>query len=411
MRNVAAAALVVAASFGGGPARAEDPPPAPAASSPAPAKTKCSCPQPRLLARGNLVLDATTSVPAWLHQDAVLAPFGKTQSGMPAAAVTAPIHEVELDLSPFGTPQPSTGRLVRAVAEGAMAEPILLGVLRPKEKSPKDVVGVTLAAAATMPLPTGPAPALQALWIAPLEERERPGCGAFLTHIVAYQAAPGSAPVEGFVVVQERDSAREVTVVDVRMAQTLGLGRVDACGEGMPFSAGAATVIEVRPVSATFGVGEPWRFHDDGTGRTDPVRAGALPATADPELAALGFPKPGEDAREMGLKSMIEVVMGGLVGLAVLLAGGWFVIAPKRKRRLTEFPCPACKRPIPIDMLDPDTDGVMCPSCGAASVWKGATQTAVVQKIEQAPAPSSSSSSSSTAPAPPPPPPKDGPPS
>lgn len=374
-------AVLVVVSLAAATARADGDPVAPAAS-----KAKCACPQPRLLARGSVVLDGATTASAWLHQDAILAPFSFAQPGAPAAGVDAPILQQVFDPSPYGAPVPSSGALVRASAGGAYDGELLLGVLRKKEKTPKDVVRARLAPTTDAPAmpPPGAAPSLKALWLAPLEERNRPGCGAFLTHLVAYETHEGSAPVEGFVVVAEQGGARTAAVVDVRMAQTFGVGRVEACGEGLPLAPGAAKVLEVRPVSALHGVGDAWRFADDGSGRADPARDGALPPTADAALAASPFPRPGQDeGPELLLKEIAASVMGGLVALAAVVAGFYAFVKPRRKRMLKEFPCPACGRPIPIDLKDPDTDGVMCPSCGAASVWKGADTTgkATVAKI------------------------------
>jgi hypothetical protein len=332
-------------------------------------RVMCGCPSPRLLGRGPAILDAAGTVTAWLHDGARLEVFAQDAvNKQKLSAVDAPIVVEEFHAFGDGDPVGTTSRLVRARATAPLAPGTYLGVLRKSDVAPRDVVAVTGEGGRAIPPPSQP-PVLSALWLQPLEERERPGCGAWLTHMIAFELADGSPPPEAFLVSDQKSGA--VALVDARFAGAFGLGEVEVCEQGLPFSGGAPAELEVRPVSATFGVGEAWRFSSDGTGMTDLVRR-ASPASADQKRILEPFPIPGaDDRRGPTTKEVAAAVMGGAAGGAVVFALLFWVVIPARRRRLKEIRCPACHKAIPIDTLDPKSDGFFCPACGAAGFWKG----------------------------------------
>jgi hypothetical protein len=159
--------------------------------------------------------------------------------------------------------------------------------------------------------------------------------------------------------------------VDARSAGAFGIGRVDVCDIGMPLEANKKVELEVRPVSASFGVGDPWQFRSDGTGQTDTVRK-LIPQDADESRCKDPFPIPGQDeGKGLTLKQMAVMIMGTVVGGAAIFAFVVFVVIPMRKRRMVEIKCPSCGSAVPMDALDPKTDGFFCPACGKAGSWKG----------------------------------------
>lgn len=332
----------------------------------------CGCAAPRLLARGPVVLDPGGTLSAWLHDGARLEAFARdVQDPQRLMAVDAPVAIDEF--AGFGDTAPvsTTSRLVRARAVGAVAPGTFIGVLRKADRAPRDVVAVAGEGAAAVPPAEAP-PVLRALWLAPLEERERPGCGAWLTHRVAFENDAGAPPPEAFLVTHV--ASKRSALVDVRAAGAFGLGHVAVCEQGLPLAAGEAADLEVRPVGAGFGVGAPWVFRSDGTGTTDLVRV-ASPPSADVGRIAAPFPVPGApDPGAPGSKRLAAAVMGSVVvGAAVVALVVWGII-PARRRRMQEIACPACARRIPLDTLatlDPATEGFFCPACGAAGFWKG----------------------------------------
>lgn len=345
-------------------------------------RIQCGCPQARLLARGAQVLDDDGTVSAWLHDGARLEPFRQDDVNKQKLHPTEAPLIIE-EFAGFGDHMPvaTTSRLVRARATGELAPATYLGVMRKNDPAPRDVLAVSGKGGSASPAPSD-APSLRAMWLAPLEERDRAGCGTFVTHRLAFEMMDGSAPAssaggsanvigapEAFLVKDKRTDA--TALVDARYAGAFGLGRVDVCEQGVAFAPGEGTEIEVRPVSVTFGIGEPWTFSSDGTGMTDLTRVSS-PKTADLARIAEAFPIPGvEDLRGPTYKEIAIFVMGGGVGGAALIAFVIFVVIPARKRRMKDFPCPSCARAIPIDTLDPKTDGFFCPSCGASGFWKG----------------------------------------
>lgn len=366
----ALSALVLASG-----AAAEPPPAPPIASAPVPeakAKAKpplgpkksprvlCGCPTARFLERA-----ATGgAVPVWLHDGAHVDTFVRdaAKPGRVLASDTPPTVE---ELPVAGEPVPSQSRLARVRApEGFLG---FLGILRTNETLPKDVLDLSKGAPSAGTAPA--APRLRALWLKPLEERDRPGCGNYLTHQVAFEPGDGSAELAALLV---RDVANNTTaLVDVRFAGVYGLGRIDVCEQGMPLLAGAPTTLEVRPVSTSLAVGEAWSFTSDGAGVVAPARA-SVPPEADRDRIEDPFPVPGEDeGRGPTLKMISVAVMGvAVAGAAVAALVAW-VIIPIRRRRMKDVRCTACGKEIPVDTLDDKTDGFFCPSCGAAGFWKG----------------------------------------
>lgn len=351
----------------------------PRVASPAPSSTprknprmSCGCTAPRLLGRGPVVLDERGTVSAWLHDGARLEVFSQDLvNKQRLTAVDAPVLVEEFDDFGEGSTVPTTSRLVRARATAPLAAGTFLGVLRKSDLVPRDVVAVAGSGATERPAASA-APRIKALWLAPLERRDRAGCDAWLTHRLAFELEEGSPSPEAFLV---RDrTGGGVALVDARHVGAFGLGLVEVCEQGLPLSPGVATELEVQPVSAGFGVGDVWRFSSDGTGNTDLARL-AIPPGADAGRIADPFPVPGEeDLRGPGTKEVAAAVMGGVVGLAGLAALILWVVIPARRRRMKEIRCPGCGKDIPYDALDPKTDGFFCPACGSSGAWKGDAQ-------------------------------------
>jgi predicted RNA-binding Zn-ribbon protein involved in translation (DUF1610 family) len=244
--------------------------------------------------------------------------------------------------------------------------------MRKTDTTPREAVAVSGPGGDPKP---GPAPVVKALWLAPLEQRERPGCGPYLTHMIAFELAEGSPAIDAFLV--EDAHTKRAALVDARAAGVFGLGRVEVCDQGLEFAAGSPTHITVTPVSATLGRGEPWKFDDDGTGQTDVTRT-LSPASADKSRISDPFPVPGmDDHKGPSLKMMAVGIMSTVVGGAALVALFAFIIIPARRRRMAEILCPSCGKKVPYDALDPKTDGFFCPSCGAAGFYRAKTGEAV----------------------------------
>jgi hypothetical protein len=343
--------------------------------------------------------DPTSSVSAWLHDGARLEVFQQDPARPQALAGLSWPEDLliaeEFDgwssAGPAATSVGTTSRLVRVRALGALPEGTFLGVLRRKDTNPRDATRIVSPLVDDRPLasprpPGDPpddegaaAPRVQALWLAPLESRDRPGCGAFLTHRIAVEASSQGGAVEAYLVT-DLDSQRSA-LIDARAAGSFGIGRVEACGQGLPLEAARSVRIEIRPVSAAFGVGAPWVFSSDGTGTTDPARV-STPPEADAARVAAPFPVPGAPVDEsLSLKSIVILVMVGGASAAVLLAFVVWVVLPRRKRKMIDVRCPACARPIPVDALDPKTDGFFCPACGASGFWNGKGAVVHAQKL------------------------------
>lgn len=320
----------------------------------------CGCPSARFLERA--VRDGAATV--WLHDGAHVDTFVR-DAARPDRLVGSDQPPVVEELPVVGEALPSKSRLVRVRAPAGFSG--FLGILRPTETLPKDVLDVAKPATTEAP---PPAPRLRALWMRPLEEREREGCGAYLTHHVAWEPVEGpSAELAALLV---RDVAtNQSALVDVRYAGIYGVGNIGVCEQGLALTAGAPATLEIRPVSSALVVGEAWTFTSDGSGLVDPAR-GAIPPEADADRVKDPFPVPGVDERTGPTFKMISVaVMGTVAGGAALAALFTWVIVPLRRRRMKDIRCTACGSEIPVDTLDDKTDGFFCPSCGAAGFWKG----------------------------------------
>ncbi len=329
---------------------------------------QCGCATSRLLDRGTVDLDTTGSTSAWLHDGATLGAFMKdpeaTSSGPPVLRSVEDVFAFDRFVPEGSLLEPGSSALVRVRALSATDVPYL-GVTRRQDKTPRDVITVK---ASRQSAPVVRAPAVTALWLSALEQRERVGCGVWLTARLAFETAPGSAPIEAFVV--KNVETHRTAVVDARAVGAFGIGRVDVCEQGLALEAAPAT-LEIRPVSATLGVGDPWIFDVDGSGETDPQRK-LIPIGADESRCKDAFPIPGKDqGHGTTLKETAIVVMGAAVGIAAVAALLLFVVVPLRKRRMQDIACAACGAAVPVDALDPGTDGFFCPACGAAGFWKG----------------------------------------
>ena len=365
--------LLVVACVAAAAAVAGEPPPAvPAPSATAPAapaapmgpkkspRVLCGCPSARFLERAS----TGGAVAVWLHDGAHVDAFVRdaARPDRLVAAEQAPLVE---ELPPGGHVPPSQSRLARVRAPEGFAG--FLGILRPRETIPKDVLDLAKGAPPATTAP--PAPRLRALWLKPLEERERPGCGAYLTQQVAWEPVEGGPELAALLV---RDVTSDVSaLVDARFAGVYGIGQIAVCEQGLPLRAGSPVTLEVRPVSNALAVGEAWTFTSDGSGVVAPARV-AVPPEADPDRVQDPFPVPGaDDERGPTLKMISVAVMGVVVagaGGAALFAWG---VIPLRRRRMKDVRCTACGSEIPVDTLDDKTDGFFCPSCGAAGFWKG----------------------------------------
>lgn len=362
---------LVVLSFAARGAAAEPPPPA---ASPPPAegapkvssgqkkspRVLCGCPSARFLER----VATGGSVAAWLHDGAHVEAFVR-DAERPDRLVAADESPSVEELPTGGVAPPSQSRLVRVRAPEGFGG--FLGILRPKETVPKDVLDLQKGAPAPTTAP--PTPRLRALWLKPLEERERPGCGAYLTQQVAWELVDGSPDLAALLV---RDVAANVSaLVDVRYSGVYGVGRIAVCEQGLPLAPGSLVTLEVRPVSGALVVGEAWTFSSDGAGVLTPARV-AVPPEADHDRIEDPFPVPGADDDSAPTFKMISVAVMGVVvsGAAAAALFAW-VIIPLRRRRLKDVRCTACGKEIPVDTLDDKTDGFFCPSCGAAGFWKG----------------------------------------
>jgi hypothetical protein len=318
------------------------------------------------------VLDGRGGLSAWLHDGARLAAFAQEPLGKQGLiSIDAPIVIEDLP-TPWDFMTATSSRLVRVRATSVLAPRTFVGVMRKSDVAPRDVVAVSGSGAVDAVVSSGnagAAPELRALWLAPLEQRERSGCGSWTTHRVAFENVDGATAPEAFLVMDSRTGG--TALIDARYAGVFGFGRVGVCDQGLDFVPGEPAFIEVRPVSASFAIGESWWFSSDGTGTTDLARLSS-PASALAERILEPFPVPGrQSAMHPTFKEVAIFVMGGGMACAGLAALFAWVIIPARRRRMRNMVCPACAQQIPIDSLDPKTDGFFCPSCGAAGFWKG----------------------------------------
>ena len=207
---------------------------------------------------------------------------------------------------------------------------------------------------------------LGALWLEPVEVRDRRDCGPWVTQRLAWEPAAGSDAVEGFAV-KDLDSG-VTTLIDIRHVGAFGIGHVSVCDHGVVVG-NAPARLEIRPLSALGTTGEPWQFAHDGTGTTPTTRLSS-PATADQERIAMPFPVPGTPTRPMSLFSLGGMwIVAPLFGVLCALLG--FAVWRFKRRRVVEARCASCAGAVPIDLLDHKTDGFFCPHCGAAGYWKG----------------------------------------
>jgi len=244
-------------------------------------------------------------------------------------------------------------------------------MVRASDSVPKDVVKVP-------PLmepgaPEQAPPRLEQLWLDTMETVERPACGStFTTSRVAWKAIEKSPAVVGFVADWAGDDgSRATAIVDARHAQTFGLGRVERCEHGLPIPAGTAGTLKVAPISASLGRGPSWQFQvaaeesvkvPQAIGRPDGAPALASNPFTDGSLQ--GRPEAGDEADKVALGAML-----GVVGMAATLAGLLWPALRRRRKRIEKITCPACKAETELDLLDPATDGMFCPSCGQSSVY------------------------------------------
>lgn len=331
----------------------------------------CGCPSARFLER--TVRDGAATV--WLHDGAHVDTFVRDPAH-PDRLLAADQPPVVEELPMAGEALPSSSRLARVRAPPGLAG--FLGILRPRETLPKDVLDLAKPGESSG---APAAPRLRALWLRPLEEREREGCGAYLTHTIAWEPVEGSTTELAALLVRDLDTQR-TALVDVRFAGVYGIGRIEVCEQGLPLQAGAPANLEIRPVSSGLVVGEAWAFSSDGTGLVDPARR-AVPPEADADRVQDPFPVPGADDRSGPTFKMISVaVMGAVAGGAAIAALFAWVVVPMRRRRMKDVRCAACGKEIPVDTLDDKTDGFFCPACGAAGFWKGkGGQTVDVHKL------------------------------
>lgn len=367
MRSVWSLALVVA-SIGAvsSSARADlEPPPGagstnvpvkPLVKSPKPNALLCGCASSRFLGatvRPAVVGNGTHG--AWLHGESHIAGFNSIDGKLVPAQV---LFAVDADERGTG----GVSRLVRLRATGEGAGE--LAIMRRVEAQPRDVLAATLSTAVS--LPTSEPPQLLAMWLEPVEARDRRDCGPWLTQRLAFEVAPGSVPVDAFAIT-DLDSGG-VTLVDARHVGGFGIGRVAVCDHGFA-TANAPQRLEVVPVSAVAGSGAPWGFAHDGSGNT-PVTRLSSPASADVTKLATPYPVPGEAPFRFSWLSVGGLwILLPLTGLMAALLG--FVAWRLKRRRMAEVVCASCHRTVPIDVFDAKTDGLFCPHCGATGIWKG----------------------------------------
>lgn len=317
----------------------------------------CGCASSRFLARGAVTLDARNALPAWLHGETHIDGFAKNEAGK-LVTTTLPIAVTEFAVDDA---TPGAARLVQVTAQGSGTG--FLGMVRPGDLSPKDVVTVTLAGTAAAA--TGAPPRLSAVWLAPVEERERKDCGPWTTARLAFELDEGSPAVDAFLIRDGRTGRQ--SLVDARHAGAFGIGRVEVCDHG--FALEDTELLEIVPLSSSWGRGEPWSWALDPQGQADPRRI-AVPKSADDDLVDSAFPVPGLPTKPISLLSVGGMWILPAAG-GVLCGAIGFLFWRFKRRRMETVSCSSCHARIPVDMLDEKTDGFFCPSCGTAGLWKG----------------------------------------
>jgi hypothetical protein len=351
----------------------------------------CGCAAARFLPRVGAVVDESRTYFAWLHGGARIVGFRRgdggplVESDLPMAVDHAFVgngkgaslfdlsREVQAGLTADeGARRRLTGDgsgLVRlGVREGQTG---LLGIVKARESAPRDVVDLGQQAPPATAMAEA-APLLRGLWLRPPEERQRRDCGSWTTMRIAFELASQSVPVEAFVV---RDlSSGSTSLVDARHAGAFGLGYVAVCRHGFPVGTAAQT-LEVTPVSASGMKAEPWVVHHDGLS-TSEVRFQQVPPSASPDALERSFPVPGQRDRQFSWLSVGGMwILSAALGLVCGVIG--FLLWRFRRRRLRDVRCASCSSAVPVDVLDPRTDGFFCPACGAAGIWKGSRGVAV----------------------------------
>lgn len=284
----------------------------------------------------------------------------------------------------FGQAEPSDARLMRVWSRESWSEPLMVGLLRKQDRVPRDVVGLKATVGMNEAPPAGKAPEMIAAFLGPLESRDTAGCGKTVTHRLIANAAEGSEKVAGWLVKRTDAKGKErVALVDARQVAVFGVGRVEECGQGLTLSESDPMTLEVRPVSSSFGVGDPWVFEtpgpapevakdqksEDGEDEKPPMPTLVkAPATHQPDVSnpfVDGF----QPRRLSGSKDRVAFgSMAFVVGGAVVLAALWSSVRRRRRRRVEVHGCPACGEEMALDVADPETDGYFCPACGQSSV-------------------------------------------
>lgn len=388
-------------------------------------KATCRCATPRLVGvNGQVVLDESAPISAWIddsgarldvfrgrdlsrglrpkievREEAVEDEKGESSDGgaptAPTAPIAAPLTDEEraigdsFRLTPFpvedyGSAEAANARLMRVWSRESWSEPLMVGLLRKQDRVPRDVVGVKATVGMSEPPPPGKAPEMIAAFLGPLESRDTAGCGKTVTHRLIANPAEGSEKIAGWLVkrTDAKGNAR-VALVDARQVAVFGVGRVQECGQGLTLSESEAMTLEVRPVSSSFGVGEPWVFQtpgpvpadekekasdDDGEKKPPMPTLVKAPATHQPDVSnpfVDGF----QPRRLSGSKDRVAFgSMAFVVGGAIVIAAFWSSVRRRRRRRVEVHGCPACGEEMALDVADPETDGYFCPSCGQSSV-------------------------------------------
>jgi predicted RNA-binding Zn-ribbon protein involved in translation (DUF1610 family) len=328
----------------------------------------CGCASSRFLARGDVAIDGDSSVSAWLHGGARIEAFTRDAAGTLAATTLPTTSKREPFLVGGDAQTASEGEAGDALVHvfGSGDGRGFLGVVKPRERTPRDVLGVSVTSASDGVADDTRAPVLDALWLAAPERRERRDCGAWSTMRTAFFVREGSVAVEAFDI-RDVDTG-ERRLVDARHVGAFGLGEVPACRHGFALSTSTQT-LEVVPVSAAGVRGAPWVLRHDGQGLVDVVRVSS-PPEAEAELISLPLPQPGQPLRRFSWLSVGGVwILSAVLGLACGVVG--FLFWRFKKRRMHDVRCANCNAAIPLDVLDEKTDGFFCPACGKAGVWKG----------------------------------------
>ena len=326
----------------------------------------CGCASSRFLDRGPLILDASRSASAWLHGESHVDAFTKNAEGK-LVTTTLPLRVQEFAVD---NAAPGAARLVMVTSLATVPTPGFLGMVRPGDLSPRDVVTVNLTSP-WIATEVGAAPRLTALWLAPLQSRERKDCGPWNTARIAFELEQGSPAVQGFLIRDGRTGRQ--SLVDARHAGAFGLGRVEVCDHGFAFD--DTELVEIVPMSSSWGQGDKWVFVLDRDGQRDPRRL-LVPASADEDLIDTAFPVPGTPGRAYSLVSVGGMwMMSAALGLLCGCVG--FLFWRFKRRRMETVVCLSCHALIPVDVLDEKTDGFFCPSCGTAGLWKAKGGSAV----------------------------------